>query len=419
MSSVLKNVTAPIVSLIILMTGSGLFMTLVTIRLRQEEINSIMIGAVTAAYYAGLFLGCFRAEKFIMKVGHIRAYSALAAFTAIICVLMGFWINPWLWILFRFLGGACLAGLFVSIESWLLVKSSEKTRGSILAVYMISLYGASAAGQFLLDIASPSSLTPFALVGALSSLSIIPLSLTKNKEPMLESHSLLSLKKLTQVSPLGFIGAFLSGMILAALYGLSPIYAQEIGMNLSEIATFMGISLLGGLTLQWPLGFLSDRRDRRIILCFASFSSAILAILIALTGYHFPHLVLLFTALFGGFSFTLYPLSISHACDFFQPKDIVGVTGALLLSYGIGAVMGPLVAPFLMKLFDPEGLYYYFAAISILLGLITLLRMAQKPPVPQREKLPFTNIPRTSPIAGELDPRQEEESPSSSQKNPP
>lgn len=386
-------------------------MTLVSLRLREERVDSFIIGIVTAAYYAGLFLGCFRVERFIMKVGHIRAYSALAAFTAVISMLMGFFVDPWLWVLFRFLGGLCLAGLFVSIESWLLVTSSEKTRGGILSLYMISLYGSSAAGQFLLDIAPPSSFVLFALISALSTLSIIPLTLTKNKEPALEGHSFLSLKKIIKASPLGFWGAFLSGLILSALYGLTPLYAEEIGMNLQEIATFMGLSLFGGLLLQWPLGFLSDKKDRRIIIVFASFAAAIFALLIAFTGHSFPTLLLISTTLFGGFSFTLYPLSISHACDFFKPKDLVGVTGILLLAYGVGAVLGPLLAPFMMKLFAARGLYYYFALVSILLGIIALLRIFQKPAVPSSEKLPFTNIPRTSPLVGELDPRQEEEKP--------
>lgn len=408
MLQVLRSVLSPILSLILLMLGNGFSMTLVTLCLRLNQASNAVIGLTTAAYYAGFFIGSFRVEKFIQRIGHIRTYCTFASLLGAVSLLMGFWSEVWFWILCRFIIGVSMAGLFITIESWLLVKSTLKTRGEILSLYMISLYGSMALGQLLLELGEPNSLLPFAVIGALSCFSLLPVSLTRHGEPKMEEPSLLQLRQILKISPLGAIGSFLSGMVLASLYGLSPIFSQDIGMNLSEIAIFMGVSIFGGLLLQWPLGFLSDRSDRRIVILGASLCSAILAFFIGWLEYQYPYLLFGLAAFFGGFSFTLYPLSISHCCDALEPKDIVAATGALLIAYGMGAILGPLLAPLTMSWLGPQGLYYYFSFLALLLAATSLFRIFQKEPIPAEEKLPFTNLPRTTPLVGELDPRKEE-----------
>ncbi len=214
------SVLSPIVSLIILVLGNGLFMTYVTVRLKLAGYSSGIVGIITASYYAGILLGCVRAEKYISRIGHIRSFASFASLTAVIILLQGLFINSWYWGVLRFLSGFSMAGLFVTIESWLLVKSTTETRGKILSIYMTAFYAAQALGQFLLDVSDPLSLIPFVITAILTSLSIIPVSMTRTLAPSIEEPSFLSIFKLLKITPLGVTGCTLSGVLLGTIYGL-------------------------------------------------------------------------------------------------------------------------------------------------------------------------------------------------------
>lgn len=405
MLSILKSVIAPIVSLIILMMGNGLITTLTTVRMRTEGQTTFMIGIITASYYLGLFLASFRVDKLIEKIGHIRAFSAFAAFSAALIMMQGLYVNPWGWIVIRFFSGICLAGLFVAIESWLLVKSTKETRGKVLSIYMIAYYAALAIGQYLLDTADPKDITLFCTAVIFSAFSIVPICVIRTTGPVMQEPSVFKINSLWKISPLAVLGSVLSGMILGAVYGLSPVYAQEVGLSVPEIANFMGLTILGGLFLQWPIGHFSDHFDRRKVLLITSVLTAATALIIALFDNTIPNLLLGSICLFGGLSFALYPLCISHACDQVEPKDTVAATGALLLSYGVGSIVGPNIAPIFMFNLGPKGLFFFYLVISSLITLACLWRISVREPVPAEEKLPYSNIPRTTPLAGELDPR--------------
>lgn len=417
MLGVLRSVISPIISLIILVMGSGLFMTYVTVRLRLEGYSSATVGIVSATYYAGLLLGSFRAEKIIARIGHIRAFASFASITSVCVMFQGLFVSGWLWGILRFIGGACMGGLFVAIESWLLVKSIPETRGKVLSIYMAAFYGAMAGGQFLLNISDPISLIPFAITVILSSFSVVPVSMTRTMAPVIQEPSFLNIFKLTKMAPLGMIGCTLSGMILGTVYGLLPVYAEEIQMNVTEIARLMSVTIFGGLVLQWPLGIISDHLDRRKVILISSVVTVILAVIIAILNNFIPLLLLILSGLFGGFSFALYPLCISHACDSVDHKDIVAATGGLLLAYSLGAIIGPLIAPYSITILGPKGLFIFFAIIAVLLSIAALFRIFQKPPIPEEEKVPYTNMPRTTPLASELDPRSDEENKEENEKN--
>lgn len=408
MKKIFKLIVSPIVSLIILVLGNGLFMTYVTVRLRMDNYSTIIIGIVSSAYYAGMFAGSIKSHKLIERVGHIRAYATFASMLGVLTLLQGFYISSWSWIILRFFNGITMAGLFITIESWLLVSSTKKIRGKVLSIYMIALYGSQSMGQFLLDIADPLGWIPYILVAILSSLSVIPVSITRTSAPLIETSSYLNVWELCKISPLGVIGCFLSGILLGTVYGLNPVYGQIIGLDLSQIALFMSITIFGGLVLQWPIGYISDYIDRRKVLFIASSLSVIISIIIALMGS--MHIYILFSLIgtFGGLTFTLYPLSISHTCDQIDTQDFVSATGGLMLSYGVGAIIGPLCAPFSMKLFGPSGLFFFFALVGGILSGYSLVRLWISSPISSEEKLPYANLPRTTPSVGELDPRSEE-----------
>lgn len=373
MLALLRTLTPPLLSLIFMMMASGLFNTFISIRLEVAGYSLEDIGMVTAALYFGILVGSLRMDRWISKVGHIRSFIVFAALLAILVLTQSFWINPWFWSFLRFIGGICMAGVFIVIESWLLMQSGSTKRGAILSIYLAVFYAALSLGQLLIDVGDPvEGITPFCLTAVLLIVSILPISLCKTAEPLIPETVRLSPVKLFLISPLGFIGGVVSGMLLAAVYGLVPVYAREVGMSISEVGTFMAILIFGGFSLQWPLGRWADRGERRKVLNIASFFTAFLGVAIAFFDHMFPSLLLVLAWLFGGFAFTLYPLSMAYACEKVKEEQIVAATGGFVLSYGLGAIAGPLIAPIAMGMFGAAGLFYFFAAISFVLGLIGL-----------------------------------------------
>jgi MFS family permease len=411
MFDILKQTKTALLSLFILILGSSLLMTLLPLRLHWQHASTLMIGGLTTAYYAGLVVGSFKVEGFIIRVGHIRAFAAFASLLAVICMLHGFWENTWFWLALRFLSGICTAALFVVLESWLLAKGTLETRGQILSFYMIALYGAQAASQFLLNIGSKHSIIPFCIVSMLVTLSVVPLAMTKAVTPEISEPSTLRLKSLYKVSPTGVIGSFVAGLLLSAIYGLMPLFLGRSQISIAQIASMMAILVLGGMLLQYPIGRLSDKFDRRLMMifvCVMTVASSIAVIVAINLNSYTLQLITLF--LLGGATFTLYPLSISHACDHLSSEDIVAGTQGLLLVYSVGATLGPILSAFFMRPWlGKSGLIFYFIALSFILGVFLLWRKTSTPQVSNEEQQDYIAMPQTTPIASELDPRSEEE----------
>lgn len=404
---IFKNVFAPLFSLFVFVLGSGLFTTLIVLRLHQEHVSSLMIGAMAAVFYAGLIIGSFRIERIIVNVGHIRAFSGFASALAVIYILQGVYISTWFWLILRFAGGFATAGIFVVIESWLLSLGKVKTRGTILSFYMISYYAAQSVGQLLLNIGDLKGLLLFALASMLSSLSVIPLAMTRIPQPQISEPSALKFKRLYQVSGSGIIGSFSSGMIMGVIYGLLPLFLASKKLPTSEVTSLMSITIIGGMLLQYPLGRLSDVIDRRKILIFVALMTITVSLL---TIFIFSRIWVTTAALFllGGFTFTLYPISISHACDHLDASDIVSGTQGLLFAYSIGAAIGPIIAPGFIEYFGPDGFFIYLSSVSFLLAIFLFWRSTHVLPPEEEEQEQFVSMPQTTPVTAELDPRGEE-----------
>jgi MFS family permease len=384
MLALIRSLAAPLFSLVLLIMASGLFNTFVSVRLEIEGYDPEVIGFVTSALYGGILIGSLRIDRWISRVGHIRAFTVFASASAALVLGQSFWINPWYWAALRLLGGICMAGIFISIESWLLIQSTAKSRGAILSLYLGVFYGALTLGQFLFNLTDVNDFLPFCITAFFCILSILPLTLKKAAEPVIERSSYLNLSQLFRLSPLGFSGGIISGMILAVVYGLVPVYAKEIGLSVPQIGHLMAVIIFGGLSLQWPLGKWADGGKRRRILNIVSFLSAFFSFSIAFVDHHSLVFLLLLAWCFGGFAFTLYPLSMAYTCEKVQDHQIVAATGGFVLSYGIGAIAGPLLAPLAMDLFGTPGLFYFLSGISLLLGLFGLLQTAENSTAPEK-----------------------------------
>jgi len=275
---------------------------------------------------------------------------------------------------------------------------------------MVALYGGQTLSQFLLNIGDKQSIIPFCIVSLLATLSVVPLAMTKAITPEMSEPSTLKLGRLYRTSPTGVIGSLISGLILSAIYGLMPLFLGHAKLPVSVIANLMATIILGGMILQYPIGRLSDKFERRLMMigvCLLTIVASI-TFMIAL-HFHLKQLELLALFILGGATFTLYPLSISHACDHLNQEDIIAGTQGLLLIYSIGATLGPILAAFFMHSWlGTKGLIYYLIVLSVLLGWFLLWRKSTAPQTTQEEQQEYITVPHTTPVASELDPRSEE-----------
>ncbi len=391
----------------LLLAGIGLLGTLVPLGLDCRRVSSLTIGLVGGAYFVGLIVGTRYAGRVIGAVGHIRAFAAFASVLSVATLSFSISVAADTWAGLRFVNGFCLAGLFMCVESWLNAQTSNEQRGRILSLYMIAVYLGQGAGQMLLPLPDPNGIVRFMVSAAFVSLAVVPIALTRIAAPAPTSAGGMSLRRLYALSPLGVEGAFASGLSLGAFYVLAPVFARELGLDVNDTALFMGLVIVGGLILQWPIGRLSDRVDRRFV--FVAVSAGLVAVSgIFVVAEHWSTASLLPAApILGAAIFTLYPLSVAHANDRLEPNSVVAVSAGLITAYGLGAVIGPPAASALMQATGPAGLFTFIAGVGAGTAAFTLWRMRRRPPVPTEEQAAFVLLPRTTPLAGALDPRGE------------
>ncbi|MDX1607476.1 MAG: MFS transporter, partial [Candidatus Competibacterales bacterium] len=334
-------------------------------------------GLIMSGYFLGLLLGGLHAVRIIARAGHIRAFAAFASLMSIAALLHAMLVDPWAWGLMRLLAGFSMAGLIMITESWINERASNVNRGQVLAVYMTVNYAAAGCGQFLLPLADPGEFVLFSVASIVFSLALLPLLLTQAPSPQPVRRQRIPLSALYRISPLGLIGAFSAGLAGPAFHGLGAVFAQKLGLTLAQTSAFMASGILGGLLLQWPLGRLSDRIDRRWVMSAAALGTALASLAIVLVDGRMPAL---FAAaiLFGSFCFTLYSLSASHTNDFAPEGQLVQVAGGLLIAFGIGASIGPLLAGAMMDGLGPRGLFIHIGLVTTGLGLFSLYRMTQR-----------------------------------------
>ena len=373
MIGLLRSLFAPILSLILVILGCGLFNTFVSVRLALEGFSNESIGIVASAYYMGSLYGAVRSPAWIHRFNHLRTLVILCVLSGAAILMQAFWVNLTFWAVIRFLSGIGMGGLFVVIESWFLLASSPTIRSQALSVYLIVLYGSLSASQLLLNFMDPFSLIPFCIAVLLTLVAILPVTLRPIQVPAHEKTERFSFLTIFRASPRGFFGGIISGVVLACVHGLAPVYGQEMGMTVPAIGTFMAMIIFGGLSLQMPMGKMADRKGRRSVLVLACFATALFSSLIAFCDGTSWSLLLVFSWLFGGFAFVLYPLSMAFTCEGICEHQIVSATGGFVLSYGIGAIVGPIAAPLFMSWLGSGGLFYFISAMALLLGTIGIL----------------------------------------------
>lgn len=393
-----------LIGLGLLLIGIGLLGTLLGVRATVASFSNIEIGMIMAGYYVGYVVGTMIAPRLIRSVGHIRAFAAFASVAAATSLTFGLIVHPAVWLALRIVSGLCVVALYMVVESWLNAQSTGPSRGRIFSTYMMSTLVALGAGQFMLLLGDVSQLTLFALAAIAISLGVVPVAVTRVTEPRIEMAVPVGLRQLLAISPLGVAGSFIAGIVSGAFWGMAPVFGQRLNLDEIDIAMLMSTTILGGALLQWPIGHLSDKWDRRTVLILTSVATAAAAAaggLIVISGG--PGLVIA-SGIYGGLMFALYGISVAHANDHLHHEQVLEATRGLLLIYGVGAFCGPLLSGATMQLVGPVGLPAISAASALLLALFGVYRVTRSAAPLREEQTEYVAMARTTPLALEMHP---------------
>ena len=377
----------------------GLQGTLIGVRAVFEGFSFISTGFVITGDYVGYLTGSIVIPVFLKRVGHIRVFAALASLASIAILLHSVFLQPYMWFLIRILTGVSLAGIYVIMESWLNDKSTNETRGQILSIYMIITFSFLGIGQLLLNLSDPIKVDLFILVSILLSFALLPILLSVTEAPNVIDTKNLSLKELFIISPLGFVGAIFTGLAHSVLLGYGAVYAAAKGFDLLEISIFMIIVSSFGALFQWPIGYVSDKIDRRIILIGVTFIASGLSLFIVISSYISIIIFFILLAIFAGMCLPLYSLTIAHTNDFLEQNQIIGASSTIAILVGLGAVFGPIIASLFMSILGSDGFFVYLFIVHGLLGLFGLYRMAKRAKPTDLESQ-YTPLPRNISAAG-------------------
>ncbi|MEP4394995.1 MFS transporter [Marinobacter sp.] len=356
MIQVITSAWALLLGMCLLMVGNGMQGTLLGIRGEIEGFSTLEMSIVMSAYFAGFLFGSRMAPNMIRRVGHVRVFAALASLISAVILLYPTFANPWVWALGRVVIGFGFSAVYVTAESWLNDAADNSNRGKALSLYMIVQTSGIVISQALLLTADPSGFVLFVIPSVLVSLAITPILLSITPTPAFDSTKPMTLSDLFGKSPLGCFGMLLLGGVFSAQFGMSSVYGAQVGLSVAEISTFVATFFVGAMVLQYPIGWISDRMDRRqliIIVSAIGFAGAVAGMLFG------PNLTwLLITAfLVGGMSNPAYSLLLAHTNDFLEHEDMAAASGGLVFISGLGAVFGPLVVGALMENVGPNGFY--------------------------------------------------------------
>jgi len=398
----IKTITASwplFFGLALIMIGNGLQGTLLGVRASIEGFETVTIGIIMSLYYFGFLAGSYYVPKLVNNVGHIRVFTALASLASATVLIHGLIPEAWVWAPMRFCTGFAYAGLYIVVESWLNNQSTNKTRGSIFGVYQFIGFGGMALGQYFLAFGDPAEISLFVISSILVSIALLPIALSSRPAPEFEEPETLPLRKLYKISPFGLAGVFTVGLGSGALFTIGAVYANEIGMTLPQISTFMALYIFGGVASQIPAGWLSDRYDRRIVIIAISAASAIASFGCWMVS-DSPYILNIMVFFLGMLTLPIYGLSMAYINDHLTPKHFVAASSSAILTNGFGSAIGPLIITFFMTIF---GTFMFFPLIGMAFVAMTvygLFRMTQREAIPLDEQSDHISMPlRPTPIS--------------------
>ncbi len=389
----LLSLTALLLGSAFLLFAGGVNALILPVRGEAEGFTAASLGLLGTGWAIGYVAGCLRTPALVARVGHIRAFGAMCAIASIAALLSLVLITPWVWIPVRALSGFCFAGAAMIVESWLNERAEAASRGRIFGIYTMVNLAATTAGQMVLTLGDANGYFFFVLAAMVYCLALLPTAISATTTPRPLTKVSLNLRGLWKNSPIAFFAVLMIGISNASFGTLAAVFAARIGLTLNEIALFASIPILAGAASQIPVGFASDKFDRRKVLIGITVFALIADALLLFTGVTQPFVVLAFSALFGATVFAMYPVIVAHANDHAEPGSFIQVSGGLLLVFGVGSIVGPTIAGFAMTSFGPASLFGITGVAHILLILFAVLRLKTAPPVTAENKVAFQAQP--------------------------
>lgn len=396
MQANLRPITSLLLGVAFLLAGNGLQFTLIPLRGSAEGFGAFSLGVIGSSYYLGFVAGCVLGPYTILNVGHIRAFTAMVALAVTVALAYVLATNVYAWIGFRLVNGFCLAGIYLVIESWLNDRATNDTRGLIMSAYVIVNFAAFTVGQMLVTLYPIEQAGSFMIAAMLASLAIIPVALTRSAQPAPIAIVRFQPRHLFHAAPVGLVASLVVGIANGAFWGLGPISAAGSGMDISEVALFMSAATLAGAAAQWPIGRLSDRVDRRLVLLALLIGAAVTGVLLWLTAAS-GVLLMIFGLLFGALALPCYSLAAAHAYDKTPNSEMVTTAATILLANALGAVIGPLLASAVMIALEPRALFLFTALAQGLLAIYVVYRTRVQPSLTTAEKTDF-DMASTAPV---------------------
>lgn len=387
----LTPVAALLLGVAILLTGQGLQSTLLPVRAHLEAFSTLSIGLMGGAYFLGFTLGCMRGVRLVQKHGHVRVFAAMTALASATPLLHALLVETWTWWILRLTSGFCFAVLYVVIESWINEQSSNENRGIAFSAYVFISLTVLAFGQQLNLLYDPREMSLFAIASVLVSIAAMPVVMSTSETPHHAVAVKLDLRRLFQISRTGTLACLAAGLANGAFWSLSPVFTGGISDKVSLAAGFMTGAVIGGAVGQWPLGFWSDRVDRRIVIAVVSLLASGVGIVLWATYGHLSDLqLILLSGMWGALAFPVNSIAVAHTNDFAQTGEYVMVSGGLLLMYGVGAIIGPFLASGAMTLLSDSVLYLFTAVVHLVIFAYVLVRLRRRAMAPLEEHIPFT-----------------------------
>lgn len=408
MRKTLLPVLALLFSCFIFYLGFGLVNILLPVRMKLEGIPTDVIGLVLSLYFVGMLSGAIYSKKLVQRVGHIRVFAGSLAIEAVTILALTLDSNPYFWGAMRVVLGFSQASLLTAMESWLSDSATEETRGKLLGIYNATILSGLFGGQFLIGLAAPSDDMLFIVAGILLCIASLPVLFSRSQGPVIEDVAPMSVLSLLKISPLGVIACLISGVAYSAISNMLPVFAADYDISGFQLSLFMGGTMVGSFLLQFPVGYLSDRLDRRTLLLFLLTTSAVTGLgVIWLAEMNMLIALFVVTGFTAGIIACYYPLSIAEAFDKLKKSEMVAAMGSMILAFGIGGAIGPYTSALVMDWLGAASLFYYLAIVQGLLALFTLYRMGVRKALPVEDQEGFVMQTGSAYSAVDLDPRTE------------
>jgi len=380
-----------------LMLGHGLQNSLLGVRANLDGFPTAVTGLVMSGYSLGFLVSAILTPRLVRQVGHVRVFAALSAMASSAILAHAIWVEPVSWFALRIVTGVCMSGAYIVCESWLNASTGNEQRGQLLSVYMVVQLMFWASGQLLLNIGDPRGFTLFITVAILVSLAVVPLLLSPTTAPPIPTPRGFTIIDLYRVSPLGCVGMIAVGFSQGAFYSMGAVFGQNVGFSLAQISVMLAATTFAGMLCQWPIGWSSDRFDRRSVLIGVTFGTAIALLASLLVGFDNPLAFIGVFAAYGAFCLPMYSLCIAHTNDFLDPEDMVGASGALVFAIGLGNMVGPPVIGTLMQIAGNVSFILSLAICHAALGAFGLYRATRRVSLPLAEQGQHLWIPSTTP----------------------